>query len=121
MHNLDFLIPIILFSAMAVVLFKFFEGRHKERMAIIEKGLVNEDVKFLYSSSHTWRVSPLASLKWGMLAAFIGLGILTSTVVSMQFPWIEDKLMAGFVFLFGGLGLIIFYAMAAKNENSERK
>lgn len=117
MHNLDFLIPITIFLSAAFVLFKFFDDRHRERMAIIDKGLVKEDVKFLYSSSHTWRVNPLSSLKWGMLAAFIGLGILSSTLVTMQFPMVEDKVTAGFIFLFGGAGLVIFYAMAAKKQS----
>lgn len=119
MHNLDFLIPITIFVSIAFVLFKFFDDRHRERMASIDKGLVKEDVKFLYSSSHTWRVNPLSSLKWGMLAAFIGLGILTSAVVAMQFPMIEEKITAGFVFLFGGIGLVLFYAMASKKADAE--
>jgi hypothetical protein len=114
MHNLEFLIPITMFLSFAFVIFKFFDDRHRERMAIIDKGLVKEDVKFLYSSSYTWRVNPLSSLKWGMLAAFIGLGILTSAIVGMQFPWIVEKLTAGFIFLFGGIGLILFYALASK-------
>ncbi|MGE5314955.1 MAG: DUF6249 domain-containing protein [Acidobacteriota bacterium] len=114
MHNLDFLIPITIFLSAAFVLFKFFDDRHRERMAIIERGLVKEDVKFLYASSFKWRINPLSSLKWGMLAAFIGVGILVSTAVSLQFPVLQDELTAGFIFLFGGIGLVLFYAMAAK-------
>jgi hypothetical protein len=110
----------IIFGSIAFVLFKIFDDRHRERMGIIEKGLVKEDVKFLYSSSHSWRLNPLSALKWGMLAAFIGLGILISTFVAPAFPWIEhEQLMTGFVFLFGGLGLILFYAMAAKKTENE--
>lgn len=121
MHNFEFLIPITMFIAVALVLFKFFDDRHSERMAIIDKGLVKEDVKFLYSSSHAFRINPLSSLKWGMLAAFIGIGILVSAFVAASFPWMSEKLTAGFIFLFGGLGLVLFYAMAAKKAEAEAR
>lgn len=115
MHNLDFLIPIVLFASMAIVAFKIFDDRHRERMMIIEKGLASDDVKALYSQRWTWRINPLSSLKWGMLAAFIGGGILMGNIMSASFPWMhEESMMSGFIFLFGGIGLILFYAMAAK-------
>ncbi len=115
MHNLDFLIPIFIFASIAFVLFKLFDDRHRERMMIIEKGLVSEEVKHLYSHKWAWRMNPMSSLKWGMLAAFIGAGILIGGMVSASMPWMhEGQLMSGFIFLFGGIGLVLFYAMAAK-------
>jgi hypothetical protein len=115
MHNLDFLIPIVLFGSMAAILFKFFDDRHRERMMIIEKGLAAEEVKQLYGNKFTWRVNPLSSLKWGMLIAFVGAGILLGSMMSATLPWMNrESLMFGFIFLFGGIGLILFYAMAAK-------
>ena len=39
------LVPITLFGGTAVVLWKYFEGRHKERMAMIEKGINLADFK----------------------------------------------------------------------------
>jgi hypothetical protein len=121
MHNLEFLIPITMFASIAFILFKFFDDRHRERMAIIEKGLVKEDVKFLYTSTHTWRVNPLSALKWGMLASFIGLGILLSAFLTPAFPWInDDQLTAGLIFFVGGLGLILFYGISAKKVEAER-
>jgi len=119
MHDFEFLIPITFFSVIAVILFKFFDDRHRERMMIIEKGLASDDVKALSTKSWTWRLNPLTSLKWGMLAAFIGCGILVGSAMGASINWIdEDKLMTGFIFLFGGLGLILFYAMAAKKAES---
>ncbi|HLP18056.1 MAG TPA: DUF6249 domain-containing protein [Bacteroidota bacterium] len=119
MHNLELLVPITMFLSIAFILFKFLDDRHRERMAIIDKGLVKEDVKFLYTSSHTWRVNPLSSLKWGMLATFVGLGLLISAFVAPAFPWIqEDQMTAGLIFFIGGIGLILFYAMAAKKLES---
>ena len=119
-HVGEVLIPITMFLSIAVILFKVYDDRHRERMMIIEKGLASEDVKHLYSHKSTWRVNPLSSLKWGMLAAFIGAGVLIGGMVSAAVPWIrEPQLMSGFIFLFGGIGLVIFYAMAAKQGPTE--
>jgi hypothetical protein len=116
------LVPLTMFGGMAIVAFKFFDDRHRERMAIIEKGLVKEDLKYLYAQSRTWRINPLSSLKWGMLAAFIGAGILIGNLMHASFPWMhEDSLMSGFIFLLGGIGLIMFYAMAAKKVPTDEQ
>jgi hypothetical protein len=66
--NEEILIPIFMFACIALILYKFFDVRHKERMTIIEKGLVSEDLKHLYSQG--WKTNPYSSLKYGMLAAF---------------------------------------------------
>ena len=116
----EFLIPIFLFGATAAVFWKFFDTRHKERMTIIEKGLVNEDLKHLYSGSG-WKTNPYSSLKYGMLAAFIGVGVLVSAFLSQMFFAHEEQITAGIIFLFGGLGLITFYAIAKKRMSEDEK
>ncbi len=111
--NEEIFIPIFLFGGIASVLWKYLDTRHKERMNIIEKGLVNEDLKHLYASP-AFKTNPYASLKYGMLAAFIGIGILVSAVVANAFIYREDQITIGIIFLFGGAGLISFYAIAKK-------
>ena len=120
--NEEVIVPIFLFGGTAAVLWKFFETRHKERMTIIEKGLVNEDLKHLYSKS-AWKTNPLSSLKYGMLAAFIGVGILFSAFLSQLYFSHEEQITAGTIFLFGGMGLITFYAIAKKRmmEDSNKE
>jgi hypothetical protein len=120
MHEFEFLIPITMFLAVALVLFKFFDDRHRERMAIIDKGLVKEEVKYLYARGRSSTINPFSSLKWGMLAAFIGAGILTGSLLSVTFPWIEEgPLMSGCIFLFGGIGLMLFYSIASHKLQAE--
>lgn len=111
--NEEILIPIFMFGGIAAVLWKYFDTRHRERMTIIEKGLVNEDLKHLYTRSG-WKTNPYSSLKYGMLAAFIGVGVLVSAFMSHMFYNNEDQFTTGIVFLFGGLGLIAFYSIARK-------
>jgi hypothetical protein len=113
-------IPIFLFGGIAAVLWKFFDARHKERMSIIEKGLVKEDLKYLYTHNFIWRSNPYSALKYGMLAAFIGVGILISAMLSQMFFAHEDQVTAGVIFLFGGLGLITFYAISRKRLEEEQ-
>ena len=43
-------IPIFMFAAITVILWKFFETRHKERMAIIDKSLDPLAYKELFNS-----------------------------------------------------------------------
>ena len=117
----DIIIPIFLFGGITAVLWKFFDTRHKERMSIIEKGLVSEDLKFLYANS-AMKSNPYSSLKYGMLAAFIGAGILVSAFVSnILLGAYEEQVTAGIIFLSGGLGLITFYAMAKKRMDYDAK
>lgn len=118
--NEEIFIPIFLFGVIAAVLWKFFDTRHKERMTIIEKGLVKEDLKYLYSSI-TWKANPYSSLKYGLLAAFIGIGTLISAFLAQIFWAHEDQITAGIIFLFGGLGLITFYAIAKKKMAEEER
>jgi len=116
----EIIIPIFLFGGTAAVLWKFFDTRHKERMTIIEKGLVNEDLKHLYSRG-AWKTNPYSSLKYGMLAAFIGVGILVSAFLSSMFYAQEEQITAGIIFLFGGLGLVMFYTIAKKRMSEDEK
>ncbi|MFZ4619296.1 MAG: DUF6249 domain-containing protein [Bacteroidota bacterium] len=111
----EVVVPIFLFGGTAAVLWKYFDGRHKERMTIIEKGLVSEELKYLYRGL-SFKVNPLTSLKFGLLALFIGAGILISAFLSQLFFGHEEQITAGIIFVSGGLGLITFYAIANKRS-----
>jgi hypothetical protein len=111
------LVPIAMFAAVAVVLWKFFDTRNKVRMLALEKSMVNEDLKFLFSGSNS-RPSRHTTLKWGLVALFIGLGLLI-VIPLQQFSWAqghEGELITGIIFLCGGLAFLIYYAIATKNE-----
>lgn len=109
----EVVVPIFLFGGTAAVLWKFFDARHKERMSIIEKGMVTEELKYLYAGPR-FRTNPFSSLKYGLLALFIGVGILVSAFLSQMFFGHEEQITAGIIFVFGGLGLVTFYSIAKK-------
>ena len=106
------LVPITLFIISGAVLWKYFDSRHIERRTIIDKGLNPADYKELYKH-HAFATNPLASLKWGLLAVFVGLGALLAVVLDDWFHF-EHMIYPGLILIFGGIGLLVFYAIASK-------
>ena len=90
--------------------------RHKERMTIVEKGLKSEDIRALYERS-TRRMNPLAPLMWGMVFVAIGLAAIIGTWLNNVYQ-VGDGVIPALMALFGGVGLITFYLVAAKKERS---
>jgi hypothetical protein len=86
----DVIVPIFFFGGTALVLWKHFDSRHKERMIILEKGLVSEDLKYLYSGIK-FRTNPFSALKYGLLAIFIGAGILMSAFTAQLFQDFRNR------------------------------
>lgn len=115
--NGEMFIPIFLFGGTAAVLIVYFTNRHKERMAIIEKGLNPEDYKELYKR-HAWTFSPLSSLKWGLVALFVGAGLFLGSWLD-QYMHLPDSVYPASMLVLGGLGLVIFYVIAAKKVKNE--
>lgn len=105
-------IPITLFSATAFVLFFFFRYRYLERQAIIEKGISGEELKEMFKKHPKQKTKNDANLaKWGIILIAIGLAILIGTQFS-------DEVMLALIFIFPGIGLLLFYKFILKNEMS---
>jgi hypothetical protein len=108
----EVLIPIASFIMIAVVV-KIISD-HKIRRQLIEKGLVEEKIKYLYPSSF----QPLASVKWGLVLIGIGAAFLIGRVFERG---LSEEITVGLMFLFAGIGFIIYYVMAKKQlEESGR-
>jgi len=113
--NPDILIPLTIFGGAAVVLWKFFEGRHKERMAMIEKGVTPAEFKSPPPAPfRLWQGSVLSNLKWGLLLVFVGVGLLVGQQLEYYFGFHEESAVFGSMLITGGCALIIFYIIAAK-------
>lgn len=111
MDSLEVLIPIVFFLALGSVAIIYLTTKHRERMMMIEKGMTSEDIKAL--TAREMRRDPLTSLKWGILAMFVGMAILLGNYLHVQFH-VDEGVMVGLVCLFAGLGLLIFYSIASK-------
>jgi hypothetical protein len=113
-------VPIVLFAGAAAVLWNFFEGRHKERMAMIEKGVNPADFKSA-TPFRLWQGSVLSNLKWGLLFVFAGIGLLVGQQLEYYFGFHEESAVFGSILIAGGLALIIFYFIAAKKMKEKQE
>ena len=105
---------IFFFVTVGVVVGSIIFTRHQERMGIIEKGLKAEDVKgFFHSEAHQW--SPLTSLKWGMILVAVGLAIIVAMTLHNMYN-VEHGIYPALIALFGGIALVVYYAIANRKE-----
>jgi hypothetical protein len=112
----EYLIPITLFLAVAAVIIMHIVSRHRERITMIEKGLSSEDIKALYAREQKNRANPMGVLKWGILFIFVGAAVLLGTLLGVWYH-LDDGIMVGLITLFGGMGLVLFYGIAAKKKD----
>jgi hypothetical protein len=113
------LVPLTLFGGAAVVLWKYFEGRHKERMAMIDKGINPADFKSA-TPFRLWQGSVLSNLKWGLLFVFAGIGLLVGEQLQYYFGFHEESAVFGSILIAGGLALILFYIIATKKIKNKQ-
>ena len=91
------------------------------RRKLIDKSMVDENVKYLYADVPETRI--LSALKWGMVAIAIGLAVFVGQMVPSV---LREEVTIGCMFIFGGLALVIYYAISkkmldkAKEENSRK-
>ncbi len=115
----DIIIPIVIFGGAALVLWTYFDGRHKERMAMIEKGVNPADFKS-GTPFRLWQGSVLSNLKWGLLFVFIGIGLLVGQQLEYYFGFHEGSAIFGSMLITGGLALIIFYFIASRKMKEKQ-
>ena len=108
----DVIIVLIIFGAMFGVLYLFFTTRHRERLALIEKGA---DAS-LFKSASKFRWSLLA-LFIGMLAVGVALGVITGAWINSATTINEEIAFTAMIFLFGGASLILYYFFIRKKES----
>ena len=102
------LIPIVLTLSTAVVIFLYLSNRTKERMALIEKSSNHEDLKLLFAKKQTSDPSAYRVAKWGIIFVSVGLAIITGILLQ---PYVAEEITFGLVFLFPGIGLLVYYSL----------
>jgi len=86
-------------------------------MSMIDKGVKPADFKGV-SWREMFRPNPLSSLKWGMLAMFVGVGIMVATYLERNMYW-NDSVYPASMLIFGGLALVVFYGIASSKLKKE--
>ena len=110
----EILIPGIVFASIFGVFYVFISARNKERMALIEKGA---DASLFSTNTRSYSN---VTLKFGMLAVGIGIGILLGALLTQYTTLEEPVAYFSMIFLFGGLGLIFNYLIEKKNHTEKK-
>ena len=96
---------LIIFPTFGLMFKWYFE--YRTRKHLIEKGLVDEKVKFLQFNKME-HFAP-SSLKWGLVFLFVGVAIVILRVISAYVP---DEVVLGTMLIAAGLGLLVYYVIA---------
>lgn len=102
---LNDIVPVTLFIVIAVII-KILSDNRVRRLAI-EKGVVNEDIKFLYYDRFEGKVP--SSLKWGFVLIGIGLAMFVGQLVPYD---MTEEITIGGMFFLAGVGLVVYYFVA---------
>lgn len=93
----------------AIVMLVYLNIRKKERMSLIEKGA---DASIFATKPES---SP--SLKWGIFLTGLAIGLLLGNLLEAYTSMRPEVAYFAMIFLFGGLGLVIYYAIERKKKS----
>lgn len=82
---------------------------HRMRQKLIDKGMVDEKVKYLYQENGAARA--LSSLKWALVLIGLGAAIVAGQLAPGH---MMEEVTFGGMFLFAGVGLLVYYLVAAR-------
>lgn len=106
------LMPIIgiitVFSFVPIIV--YLANRHKERKALIEKGMD------LSSFEGEKKCRILTNLKYGILSIGLAIGILFGNILDEYTHMSDEVAYFSMLFLFGGISLLLFYSIAQKQK-----
>lgn len=113
--NLNEVIPIIIiFPTMYFIIKACLD--YGTRKKLIEKGLVGEDIKYLYGN-HIERFLP-SSLKWGIVLILIGVA---AVVLKLLPGYISAEVAFGVMLIAAGVGMLLFYGIASKKAKEAKR
>lgn len=105
MDSTEIIVPVAFFGVTFLIIKAILDNRTKHKL--IEKGLVDEKVKYLFAEKLDSQF--LSSLKWGMVLIGLGLAVLVGELVQTER---SEEITVGAMFVFSGLALLIHYGIA---------
>lgn len=112
----EFLIPIVFFASIAAVLYHFIKFRNAERMAVIEKGLSEEQLNFFKGAKKQTLFANQWTIKLSVLLIGVGLAVMIGEFVPND---MRETMTIGLMFLLPGLGLLLSYKYIEKKVTEE--
>jgi len=107
-------IPFIVFACIFGVFYVFLTTRNKERLSMIEKGA---DASMFLTKRN--RSSIGYTLKFGMLAVGVAIGLLIGSIIAETTNLPEEVAYFSMIFLFGGVALIANHFIEEKKKKQE--
>ncbi len=106
------LIPMSFFAFILGII--YLNQRHKERKMLISMGMPVEEV------NNKKTLGNLDSLKLGLIAIAVALGIFVGYIVSISTELAEEAAYFSMIFLFGGIALLVFYFYSQRINEKEK-
>jgi hypothetical protein len=104
----EILIPLGLFASIVVIVYVYYTGRNKERLALIEKG----ENASVFDLKH----KPFPTLKLGMFLVGVGLGFIVGNLLANFTALEEPVAYFSMILLLGGGSLITFFLIERKKN-----
>ena len=115
----------IVFISLFIVVFGIFylhyTTRHKERLALIEKG---QDISIFYSEKSNKRagqpshIGKFVILNLALISIGVGVGILLGNILVSALGMHEEVAITASVFLTAGIGLLVGFFITKKEEKA---
>jgi hypothetical protein len=109
------MLPLIAMLLVVPVVIKLL-SENKTRRKLIEKGLVDENIKYLFPDKPKDYVS--SSLKWGMVLIAMGLAVFVGQMAPRD---LVEEVTIGCMLILGGLALVLYYIIANKKLNKSKE
>ena len=107
----EIFIPLGLFASIVLIVYIYYNGRNKERLALIEKG----ENASMFSIKHR----PFPTLKLGMFLVGTGIGILLGDLLAHATSLEEPVAYFSMILLLGGGSLITFFFIEKKKVDAD--
>jgi len=113
----------IVFISLFIVIFGicylYFNTRHKERLALIEK---DKDVSIFAGPRviRTYSIWKVVTLNLGLIAIGVGTGIIFGTILYTLTGMHEEPAIAASIFLMSGVALIVGFFMTKRMDEKEQ-
>ena len=108
----EILIPLTMFAGIFGVFYVFLTTRNKERLSMIEKGA---DASMFM----TKKQNKGYTLKFGMLAIGVAIGLLVGSIIAESTNLPEEIGYFSMIFLFGGLALVVNHFLEEKRNKKD--
>ena len=110
-------ITVSLFLMVFAIFYVYITARHKERLALIEKGA---EAKIFQSQPRSFRISGYATFKWGLFLIGLAVGLFVAVMFEQFTTLPEPPIYISMILVFGGISLVIAYLVRGKLEKKQQ-